>query len=181
MKKSRKFLLVVLASLSITFAKAQVEFDHSLGITALFSQNNGGWGFTYDPRLNFAKLGDNGVLSAGTHLTLGISLSSQNPDGNSLVFDLPLMLEYNSGFGSTKDNDASFGWFGGIGYDVSSVQADDNGTNHSSGVIFNVGVRFGAKVPLSIRASYLLSSASNDPSASNVIGVGISYMFGMRK
>ena len=181
MKILKKLTILIIAFFSFQTAKAQVEFNHSLGLTVLTSPNVAAWGFTYEPRLNLFSAGSNGNISIGTHLSANLSFNSQDASGNGLLFDFPLVAEYNGGFGSSKDNSSSFGYFAGIGYDLTSTIADANGTNATSGLMIDAGIRFTVKVPLSLRVSYLLSSKSNDTGAGNVLGIGLSYMFGMNK
>jgi len=159
---------------------AQVEFMHSLGISLYAGGNGAGGAGTYSPRLNLVHLGDNGALSLGTHFSLGGSFSSQE-GASGVVLDFPLMAEVNFGNGSTKDNDKSFGFFGGLGFDIINVvQGASDNVDHSSGIMVDAGIKFvlKEKIPLSLRASYLISS---NPSYPNILGLGLSWNFGVIK
>ena len=175
--------LIVGAALIITTNEtfAQTSFSHSIG-GGIFAGNKSGsgQGITYSPRLNFMELGDEMTLSAGTHLSLGFSGTSNSQSGSSgsFLIDLPIVAEMNFGCGSNNDSRSSFGGFIGAGFGYNKMASSDPvfGTTSmsSSGLLVNGGIRALIKErPIGLRVSYLLSSKQT------VLGIGIFYMLGM--
>jgi len=136
---------------------------HSFGPTISVLQGtlhyaNGGYesfgleqtNLTYFPRYNFVE-NENSSLSIGAPVGIGIGLVS-NTDGNDagilFSYDIPLVIDYNIGCKSTKENDRSFGgYFGaGFGYNKVSISgssySDYDGSSY--GPLFRAGFRFGS-------------------------------------
>ena len=81
------------------------------------------------------------------------SYSSQNYNNNSIgiMFDAPLMFNYNYGAGSSREAEDKFGFYGGVGFGYHTNQyyaTDDYGYDYTAkmsgfGPVGNVGARMG--------------------------------------
>lgn len=136
----------------------------------------------YSPRLNIVSFGDKAAVSIGTHLGLGISGSINSEAGKrgALIFDLPLMLEYNSGFACTTEaTDQDFGYFIGAGFGYSAMGGSDEFRGYSgfsTGPVLNAGVVGRVfERPLGLRLSYLINVKSN---GGGTLGIGMFWEFG---
>ncbi len=136
---------------------------HSFGATISVLQGtlhdaNGGYesfgleqnNLTYFPRYNFVE-NENSSISVGAPIGIGIGLVTNtygNDAGVLFSYDIPIVIDYNFGCKSTKENDQSFGgYFGaGFGYNKVSISgssySDFNGSSY--GPLFRAGVRFGS-------------------------------------
>lgn len=117
------FLMIILTS----YANAQFRSSVGVGVlsgtgkipegAAEYSEQPviGGWGVFLYPRYSF---NENGSISAGVPLTLGLSGSTNSRTGGSLSFiaDIPLTVDYNFGAGSSEDAESNFGGFLGAGF-----------------------------------------------------------------
>lgn len=169
-------------------ATAQVEFMHSFGGKYFFYANSEGFssaGLLYSPRVNVTS-GENSAISVGTHLGLGFSLQAgAGGNASSLVLDLPLVGEYNFGYGSMSDIESGLGGYVGAGYGLHRVSLNVEGYSAGAtlhGPVFTGGIRFNipAVGPLELGASYMLDLKSKDVK-SNVLGISISYLLGMNR
>ena len=168
------------------------EFMHSFGGKYLFYGNSDGVTggvLLYSPRLNLNAEG-NSTLSIGTHFGLGFNVSSRSDEGggsSSFILDLPLVAEYNVGFGSTSDADGSFGGYVGAGYGIhraSMSTAYGSGSATLHGPVFTGGLRFliGSVGAFELGASYNLDLKTKVKEAkSNIFGISVSYIFGFRE
>ena len=86
-----------------------------------------GFGVFYHPRYNITET-ENGAISVGLPLTLGISGSVNSREGGSIsiIADLPITADYNFGAGSSENNESAFGGFigGGFSYTYSNYTND---------------------------------------------------------
>lgn len=175
------FLLLLMKG---TFA--QVEFMHSLGGKYFFYSNADGLSagtFVYAPRVNVSST-ESSSISVGTRLGLGFSIQS-GPAGSSssLVLDLPVLAEYNVGYGSTRDNESGFGGYVGAGFGIHRVSQNTDGYGGSAtlyGPVFSGGIRFNINAigPLEIGGSYMLDLKSKDVKF-NILGISVSYILGL--
>lgn len=185
MKKVIVMCCLVMAT-GLSFGQG-IEFMHSLGGKyMLYSNTDGMTGSTivYSPRINFSSEG-NSSFSLGTHLGLGFSATSRaEGSSSSFILDIPIVAEYNIGFGSTKDADGTFGAYAGAGYGIHKVSLNteySSGSASTHGPVFDGGVRFllnrvGA---FEVGASYMLDLKSKPSAAKlNVFGISVSYLFG---
>jgi len=123
---------------------------------------------TYFPKLSFAET-ENTSLSIGAPVSIGIGRSSNlSADGSSGLywgFDAPMVLDFNIGAKSTRENEDKFGGYfgGGFGYSHSSWSFDgySDFKANSYGPIIRGGVRFGF------------------PSANLGMTIGLSYKIGL--
>jgi len=182
----KKFFFACFVLLFSKASFSQAEFMHSLGGKYYFYANSDGFtgaGFLYSPRINLTNSGD-AALSVGTHLGLGFSLhAGAGGSSSSLLLDVPLVAEYNIGFGSTKESESGFGGYIGAGYGIHrvSLMTDDYGGSATiHGGVFTGGIRFNISgyAPLDLGVSYMLDLKNKDVK-SNIFGLSISYMFGM--
>ena len=178
----------LLLSATCLFAQEGLEFNHSLGGKYFGYAKSDGVSSTtllYSPRLNVSTA-ENSAISVGTHLALGFSLYS-GPMGSStsFVYDLPIVCEYNLGFGSSKDNESGFGGYAGAGYGLHHLSIKEDGYGGSAtlhGPVFTGGFRFNAGIigALEIGASYMIDLKSKDQKT-NIFGISLSYLFGMSR
>lgn len=187
----RKLTAVICLLMASSFLYAQgPEFMHSLGGKYFFYGNTDGVtgaGILYSPRINFSSEG-NSTLSVGTRLGLGFSLQSgAGGSSSSLVLDLPVLAEYNFGFGSTKEADGSFGGYIGAGYGLHRASYATNYVSGSAtvhGPVFGGGIRalIGSIGAFELGASYSLDLKSKvKESKMNIFGISVSYLFGFRE
>lgn len=101
----------------------------------------------YFPRYNFIE-NNNSSVSIGAPVGVGIGLASNdngNDAGLAFSYDLPIVLDYNIGCKSTKDNDENIGGYFGIGFGYYRVSISQtrylnfNGENY--GPILRGGIR----------------------------------------
>jgi hypothetical protein len=181
-------------SLSVCFilflihsASAQVEFMHSLGGKYFFYANTDGARsglVLYSPRVNLLT-SDNSALSVGTHFGLGFSIQVNlaGESASSLVLDMPLVAEYNFGFGSTLKSNAKVGGYLGAGYALHRISLNVDGESASlniHGPVFTGGFRFDIRLvgSFEVGASYMPDSRGEEDKF-NIFGVSVSYMLGM--
>lgn len=181
-------LLICIAAVS----QAQT-FMQGVGINVVLQSASG---FTadpvgaiiYSPRVSFMET-ETSSLSVGIPMSFGVSghYNSMDYGNNSLglMFDAPLMFDYNYGAGSSKESEDKFGFFAGVGFGYHTNQyivSDDYGEDYSSkmsgwGPAGNIGVRIGVghkSHNIEARFSYMKTM---DNSKSNVIGIGGLFNF----
>jgi hypothetical protein len=188
----RKLIFSVIAFFLSGFAYSQT-FMQGVGINVVLQSSSGVsadpvGAIIYSPRVNFMET-DNTSLSVGIPMSFGISGSynSQNVDNSSIgiMFDAPLMFNYNYGAGSTKEAEDKFGFYGGVGfgYHMNQYTASDESeydfTAKMSGFgpVGNIGARLGVghgSHNLDLRFSYMKTL---DLSKSTVIGIGLLFNF----
>ena len=104
---------------------------------------------TYFPKIN---LWQNQLhsLSLGIPISVGVGLASEYSSYGKSVhwnFDLPLALDFNSGFKSTNSNRSKYGWYLGTGFGYTFTNWSFNGfaasRAYSFGPLFRGGLRFG--------------------------------------
>ena len=142
----------------------------------------------YSPRVNVMEM-ENTSLSIGIPMSFGVSGSYNSMDaGNStlgIMFDAPLMINYNYGAGATKEVEDKFGFYGGVGFGYHMnqyVSSDDYGNDLSGqrsgfGPVGNIGARLGVgqgSHNLELRLSYMKTL---DASKSGIFGIGLLFNF----
>lgn len=188
MKKSLLFSALLLCA-SAGFSQ---KFINGVGVCA-FSTGGAGYstfitgGITYSPRVNIYS-DENSAVSIGLPISFGIGYSSHESDGTasaSAVVNMPLVLNYNLGCGSTRQNESRIGFFagGGFGYHVAARATDDgyadNNTTtvESFGPVANAGIRFavGRGVHnIELKVSYMKGL---DTSKSDIFGLAGIFNF----
>ncbi|KAA2242394.1 hypothetical protein F0L74_07555 [Chitinophaga agrisoli] len=129
MKKTMLLAIICLASIS-SFAQ---RLHHGLGINFIsfkpkgFRDNTVGGGITYAPYFCFRE-NDKRSLSVGIPLTVGFGGNYYRDDykgdpAPSVMVDIPVMLNFNMGCGSSGSNRSRFGFFagGGLGFHYQGV------------------------------------------------------------
>jgi|SRR5450432_656658 len=188
----RKLMFSVLAICLSSFAFSQT-FMQGVGINVVL-QSSGGYSsdpvgaIIYSPRVNIMEA-ENTSFSIGIPMSFGFSGSynSANYSDNSLgvMFDAPLMFNYNYGAGSTKEAEDKFGFYGGVGFGYHMNQytaTDESGYDYSAkmsgfGPVGNIGLRLGVGHKthnLELRFSYMKTM---DQSKSNIVGIGVLFNF----
>ncbi|MFZ4543738.1 MAG: hypothetical protein ACOYOA_06795 [Saprospiraceae bacterium] len=178
------FLLLFCTSISMSKVSAQprryvartfyldlITFQHAAGIGIYGSKDASNWGLNYSPRANFVMMADNSI-SFGSHIAFG--LSSKGSKNYKLMYDLPLVFEYNFGHMAQPDNSQTFGGFFGTGYGFTALQGEA-GTVRSNGLVFNSGLRvLIADRSFGVRASYMQPLKS---SLASVYTIGVQHNF----
>ena len=179
------------------------SFMHGVGLDIFVTTANNGnaaaaEGFTYNPRFNFFETEDYS-LSVGVPLTIGFSGSySSNYNSyygsttdNTLAFmaHIPLILNFNFGAGSSKDNEERFGFFvgGGLGYHYGKYNQDlvdstGNGytqqaTINGVGPAGNIGIRIAVGRGTHNIEAKLTFMKAMDNSKANIYGGGAAFNF----
>jgi hypothetical protein len=190
----KRFLLAIILFISVTQGYSQ-RFINGAGICVFYT---GGAGFSsfvtgglsYSPRVNVYET-DNSSVSLGLPISIGLSYASNSSSGTasaSALVDVPFVVNYNFGRGSTRQNESRLGFFagGGFGYHVAAY-ADNNGTGGSNGdgttsfnalgPVGNAGVRIGVgqgSHNIEIKASYMKGL---DVTKADIFGVTALFNF----
>ncbi len=184
------FSAIVLCLSNFAFSQT---FMQGVGINVVLQSSAGSsadpvGAIMYSPRVSFMET-ENSSFTIGLPISFGFSGSynSQYPEDNSLglMLDVPLMINYNYGAGSTKEAEDKFGFFGGVGFGyhtnqyTATDQYDEDYTSKTSGFgpAGNIGARMGVghgSHNLELRFSYMKTL---DLSKSNVIGIGFLFNF----
>ena len=199
MKKGSLFVMLLFP---VVFGFSQT-FTHGVGVAVFVTTAKGGnaavaEGFTYSPRYNFLE-NEDFSLSVGVPLSVGISGSyssnynsySGSTTDNTLGFmaNIPLIVNFNFGAGSSPDNESRFGFFIGGGaayhygkYNVDSVDTYGDGYTYQAtingiGPAGNVGVRFGVGRGTHNVEAKLTYMKSLDNSKANIFGIGALFNF----
>jgi hypothetical protein len=188
----KKIFFSVIAVFLSGFAFSQT-FTQGVGINIVLQSASGVnadpvGAIIYSPRVNVMEM-ENTSLSIGIPMSFGISGSYNSMDaGNStlgVMFDAPLMINYNYGAGSLKEAEDKFGFYGGVGfgyhmnqYVASDAYGNDLSARRSGfGPVGNIGARLGVghgSHNLEIRLSYMKTL---DESKSNIVGIGFLFNF----
>jgi len=198
----KKYALLMVLFFTGTFAFSQ-SFSHGVGVAVFVTTAKGGnaavaEGFTYSPRFNFIE-NEDFSLSVGVPLSVGISGSyssnynsySGSTTDNTLGFmaDVPLIVNFNFGAGSTPDNDSRFGFYigGGMGYHYGKYNVDSTdyygdgytyqATINGVGPAGNIGCRFAVGRGTHNVEARLTFMKSLDNSKANIFGMGALFNF----
>ncbi|HVM89259.1 MAG TPA: hypothetical protein VMT76_13805 [Puia sp.] len=130
-----------------------------------------------------------GAFTVGISGNANYNSNGQSDHNLKLVFDLPLILNFNVGRGSTKETESRFGFFAeavdGYHYGTANVTYSDAygdtyteiATLKSNGPVANAGVQIGVGVgthTIEIRASYMKGVNNEKP---NIFGIGAAFNF----
>jgi len=198
----KKYALLLVLFFTGTIAFSQ-SFSHGVGVAVFVTTAKGGnaavaEGFTYSPRFNFIE-NEDFSLSVGVPLSVGISGSyssnynsySGTTTDNTLGFmaNVPLIVNFNFGAGSTPDNDSRFGFYigGGMGYHYGKYNVDSTDTYgdgytyqatiNGVGPAGNVGCRFAVGRGTHNVEARLTFMKSLDNSKANIFGMGALFNF----
>lgn len=198
----KKCTLLVALLFPVAFAFSQ-SFTHGVGLSVFVTTASGGnaavgEGVTYSPRFNFLE-NEDFSLSVGVPLTIGISGSySSNYNSYSgtttdntlgLLLNAPVIVNFNFGAGSSKDNESRFGFYigGGAGYhygkyNVDSTDSYGNGYTYQAsingiGVAGNAGIRFAVGRGTHNVDAKVMYMKAMDNSKANIFGIGALFNF----
>src|ERR1700712_6072370 len=110
----KKVIFFSLLLLSVTTGFSQ-RFINGVGV-CVFSTGGDGFssfitgGIPYSPRVNIVE-SDNSAISLGLPMSIGLSYHAST-DGNSnasALVNIPFVINYNFGCGSTRQNESRFG------------------------------------------------------------------------
>jgi hypothetical protein len=147
----------------------------------------GSFGFSLSPRYIFERT-HHSYWSLGIPLTTGFSRLDDSASFDlklGLMFDLPLILNFNHELGGVAGGGSRFGYFagGGIGYHYNHfTAANDKGTIteqvNGFGPVINAGIRFSLKKyriqQLECKLSYMKMMVASKP---DIIGIGFVMNF----
>jgi hypothetical protein len=189
----KRILFSLLAICLSSFAFSQT-FMQGVGINVVLQSANGFsadpvGAIMYSPRVTFMEDASSS-FSVGLPMSFGVSgtYNSQNSYGNNslgVMFDAPLVFDYNYGAGSSRESEDKFGFFAGAGFGYHMNQyiaTDQNGYDYTDkmagfGPVANLGGRLGVghgSHNLELRFSYMKTL---DVTKSNVIGIGFLFNF----
>ena len=153
------------ATISILTGKVKTPYSSS---SYTLEQTN----ITYFPRYNFTE-NENSSLSIGAPVGIGIGIAtntSGSDAGVAFAYDLPVVIDYNIGCKSTRENEKNFGGYFGLGFgyykvSISQSQYSDY-KGETYGPLVRAGVRFGS---------------ANESWKGHAVSVGLFYKKGMEK
>lgn len=172
----KKCILTLLICFSGSVSRAQPEFFHGAGVGFLMAFDNSvgasGWATMYYPKFNF-PMSKATSFSAGIPLMLAFDFNSRS--GGSFLFDLPLAIEFNMGYGSTdKAYRNVVGFFIGTGPAFTSIAASGISANYLN-INLYTGLRMEIREkPLALRVNY--GKGIGDYSEINKIGITLNYL-----
>lgn len=153
------FILVILPGMTISAQSLRHSFGENISVMfgtihedqyyrqdLTLIQSN----LSYFPRVTFME-SEKSSLSVGVPFGIGFGMYSQmdetsNDDGIYFSFDVPLVLDYNIGCNSSRENEDNFGGFFGVGFGYQKVSisqtesGDYDGGNY--GPLVRGGIRF---------------------------------------
>jgi len=164
---------------------AQIERMGQLGGKQFFykdMQEVRGMAFVYSYRVRLLAT-KKYSLSAVTHLGLGLSgTPSKRKPFHMLLADIPVVIEFNKGFGATKKDTTGFGYYLGAGYAFQRVGLSYRygGSSWFNGPVITGGIRFNfpGVAPLDLGVSYM-PDAHGKIFNKSIFGISLSYMFGL--
>ncbi|MGG9970876.1 hypothetical protein ACQ33O_03685 [Ferruginibacter sp. SUN002] len=179
------FVLIAVVAISAA-AHAQFSFSYGLGVFLAGGKAEKAdgqslllnYGVTGNPRYNITE-NESSSISISAPITLGMTGSVNSRSGASsdasFLLNAPLMVDYNSGCGSTSDKTEGIGFFGGVGYGFHTGASVESGSAKATGPIANAGLRFplslwGDGQVVSVRLSYMKGLNDNK---TNVFGLNL--------
>jgi hypothetical protein len=192
----------MMLGLGVVLAGYSQRFSNGVGIAYFGTSANGirstsSYGLTYSPKVNVMQ-NDNVSISVGLPISVGMSINTGSTDNGvngtsinslSLMTDLPLLVNFNFGAGSSRDCEDKVGFFVGAGFgyhhtegveedtDQYGDQTENNYTLNVVGPAADAGVRFGVGQKghnIELRGSFLKGL---DNSKANIFGVGALFNF----
>lgn len=199
-----KRVLLMMLGLAMAMGAFSQRFSNGVGIayfntSASGVQSTNSFGLTYSPKVNITE-SDHFSVSIGLPVSIGMSVNAgpssstngvngTNINSLSLMADLPLLVNFNFGAGSSRDCEDKVGFFvgAGVGYhhtDGVEEDVDQYGDTYDNDYTLNVvgpaadaGVRFGVGQKghnIELRGSFLKGL---DNSKANIFGVGALFNF----
>jgi hypothetical protein len=129
------------------------------------------------PRLNFYEFSTRASLSLDVRLAAGYFEEPQLIASDYyLLFETPIMLNFNVMNGATRVYDKGFGYYGGLGWNNEWALYE----YFAFGPMANAGIRFDVakKSPIDLGMMFMVDVSGN---YNSVFGISISYLFGMLK
>ena len=105
---------------------------------------------TYFPRYNFIE-NENSSISVGAPIGVGLAVvsnTSGDDAGISFAYDLPVVVDYNMGCKSTKENDKHFGGYVGAGFGYYKISISNSEYSNYNGATYGPMVRGGVRFKL---------------------------------
>ncbi|WP_290792748.1 hypothetical protein [Flavihumibacter sp. UBA7668] len=200
MEKTILLVVFLCGFYDISFSQS---FQHGAGTGYAHQSGNGSDGteyvtLLYSPRIRFAET-DNSSFTIGIPVSLGLAggFSYSSSLGNTSTFQYlihaPLMINYNSVAGSSKNTSKRFGYFGGAGFGLNygnfrvvELIDDQTGfpyydyrskTRTSFGPSANAGLRFGVgrqTRSIEVLISYMKGLSGDNP---HYLGLGALFNF----
>ncbi len=153
------------ATISVLTGKVNTGFSTS---SFTLQQTN----LTYFPRYNFIE-SDNSSVSVGAPVGIGIGIASNtngNDAGVAFAYDLPIVIDYNIGCKSTRENEQTFGGYFGLGFGYYKVNISQSSYSDFKGATYGPLVRAGVRI-----------GSSNESWNGHAITIGLFYKKGMEK
>lgn len=192
-----KKIIFSLSLIFSVFSASSQSFMHGAGVGFIASNTSVSDAKTkiyftlhYYPQVAFLE-NESFSLSAGIPFTLGLSgtysanysTRGDSYEENTLLalVQIPLMVNFNGGAGSSKDNEERFGYFvgGGFGYHSTGIDEFEGTKTYSKGVgpAANAGVRFAVgsnQKNIEIRLSFMKGLKDYKPS---MFGLNAAFNF----
>lgn len=184
----KKISLLTCALLTFFLSQTYAQFSFSGGLGLFMAggkaEKDAGesmklnYGITAALRYNITEQ-ETSSVSIDAPISLGVTGTYNSRVGassnSSFLFNAPLVLNYNTGCGSTSDNTEGVGFFGGAGYGYHVGASVFSGSASASGPLVNAGIRFGVHFwgegqVISLRGSYMMGLNTNK---TNVIGINL--------
>lgn len=127
---------------------------------------------TWFPRYNLTE-GTNSSLSVGMLPALGFGIARNTYDsdaGISFAYDIPVVIDYNFGAKSFRDNENTFGGYAGLGFGYHKVQISKSRHSDYNGASYGPLARLGARF-----------TSSSESWAGHGLTVGLYYKMGIEK
>ena len=105
---------------------------------------------TYFPRYNFVE-NENSSISVGAPSGVGLAVvsnTSGDDAGISFAYDLPVVVDYNMGCKSTKENDKHFGGYVGAGFGYYKISISNSEYSNYNGATYGPMLRGGVRFKL---------------------------------
>ncbi len=105
---------------------------------------------TYFPRYNFIE-NENSSISVGAPIGVGLAVvsnTSGDDAGISFAYDLPVVVDYNMGCKSTKENDKHFGGYVGAGFGYYKISISNSEYSNYNGATYGPMLRGGVRFKL---------------------------------
>lgn len=179
----RTFVLFSLCLLTHISLHAQ-KFMHSYGATISVLTGNVTTSYstssftlqqtnlTYFPRYNFVE-NDISSISVGAPVGIGIGIAANtngSDAGVAFAYDLPIVIDYNIGCKSTRENDQNFGGYFGLGFGYYKVSISQSSYSDFKGATYGPLVRAGVRI-----------GSSNESWNRHAVTIGLFYKKGMEK
>ncbi len=185
--KFRNVLFLLFVCIFFTFHRANSQVSTNLSVGLGYYSDPvyvSTPGILLSPRVNLLVLDKNVTISIGTHTGLYYDTSGEK-FGDGILYDFPVLIEFNAGYGARKVDycKSNIGMFIGFGPAFNNMGKFapfghyNNNYEGASGLTFSGGLKFKMfNVPIGIRSSYMLNIKTN---AGNIFNIAATYSFGV--